>query len=228
MDKDFADCSIPQEKSNAEINAELEISNASCGEDMCDALLNSNRLGQLQSTVVQQSSWMLIKSNLFLHRNRKTQNIDEIMVCHCKPPSDGQMGCGDGCLNRMLNIECLQRTCPCGKLCSNQQFQKRKHAKLKWFKCGKKGYGLQLLEDISEGKFLIEYVGEVLDMHAYETRQREYALKGHKHFYFMTLNGSEFNEFLISRFFCDLKLWNLLQLSEHNAHRGMIAGSGEV
>ena len=41
------------------------------------------------------------------------------------------------------------------------QFQKHKYAKLSWFPCGKKGYGLQLREDISEGQFLIEYVGEV-------------------------------------------------------------------
>lgn len=32
---------------------------------------------------------------------------------------------------------------------------------------------------------------QVLDVHAYEARQIEYALKGHRHFYFMTLNGSE-------------------------------------
>lgn len=42
------------------------------------------------------------------------------------------------------------------------QFQKRKYAKLQWLRCGKKGYGLQLLEDISKGQFLIEYVGEVI------------------------------------------------------------------
>lgn len=41
------------------------------------------------------------------------------------------------------------------------QFQKRKYAKLKQFPCGKKGNGLQLLENVSEGTFLIEYVGEV-------------------------------------------------------------------
>lgn len=35
------------------------------------------------------------------------------------------------------------------------------------------------------------WISQVLDMNAYETRQKEYALKGHKHFYFMTLNGSE-------------------------------------
>ncbi|KAK3016038.1 hypothetical protein RJ639_005298 [Escallonia herrerae] len=264
MDKVFADCSIPQEKSNADINAELEISDASGEEDARDAhRLNFNSVGQKQSTVPQKSSWKLIRTNLFLHRNRKNQAIDEnavmdgnlltsscfylsdikggcrfagvtwlrwhrkavevgeggsagstivvgssgdrrrknkeqswwkgwwIMVCQCKAPRDGRMGCGEGCLNRMLNIECVKGTCPCGELCSNQQFQKRKYAKLKCFKCGKKGYGLQLQEDLPKGQFLIEYVGEVLDMHAYEARQKEYALNGHKHFYFMTLNGSE-------------------------------------
>lgn len=187
-DKAFADCSIPQEKSNTDINTELEISDE---EDNYDSRLNFNQIGQKQPTVPVQSPWKLIKSNLFLHRNRKNQSIDEIMVCHCKPPLDGRKGCRDGCLNRMLNIECAKGTCPCGELCSNQQFQKRKYAKLKCFRCGKKGYGLQSEEDIPKGRFLIEYVGEVLDMHAYEARQREYAVKGHKHFYFMTLNGSE-------------------------------------
>ncbi|KAK3009978.1 hypothetical protein RJ639_012833, partial [Escallonia herrerae] len=192
MDKGFAYCSIPQEKSNAEINAELEISDASGEEDARDAhRLNFNSVGQKQSTVPQKSSWKLIRTNLFLHRNRKNQAIDEIMVCQCKAPQDGRLGCGDGCLNRMLNIECVKGTCPCGELCSNQQFQKRKYAKLKCFKCGKKGYGLQLQEDLPKGQFLIEYVGQVLDMHAYEARQKEYALNGHRHFYFMTLNGSE-------------------------------------
>ncbi|KAL6963391.1 hypothetical protein U1Q18_045018 [Sarracenia purpurea var. burkii] len=77
MDKGFADCSIPQEKSNAEINVELEISDASCEEDASDARFNSKKLEQKTSTVHQQSSWMLIKSNLFLHRSRKSQTIDE-------------------------------------------------------------------------------------------------------------------------------------------------------
>ncbi|KAL8467061.1 hypothetical protein ACS0TY_035953 [Phlomoides rotata] len=188
MDYDFADCSIPQEKSNSDINEELEISDVSCDEDAPYNLLKSNK-NKLDAS--KSLSWSLIRSNMFLHRSRKTQTIDEVMVCHCKPPSDGRMGCGPKCLNRMLNIECVEGTCPCGELCSNQQFQKRIHAKLKWFKCGKKGFGLLGLQDISEGQFVIEYVGEVLNIHAYEARQREYALQGHRHFYFMTLNGSE-------------------------------------
>ncbi|KAF5735482.1 histone-lysine N-methyltransferase ASHH2 [Tripterygium wilfordii] len=187
MDEAFADCSIPQEKSNADINAELGISDA----DEDDSLLNQKGSEYKHITVSQESSFKRIDANEFLHRSRKNQNIDEIMVCHCRPPQDGWLGCGDQCLNRMLNIECVQGTCPCGDICSNQQFQKQEYAGMKWVRCGKKGFGLQLQQDISKGQFLIEYVGEVLDMHAYEARQREYAAKGHKHFYFMTLNGSE-------------------------------------
>ncbi|KAL2893995.1 Histone-lysine N-methyltransferase ASHH2 [Bienertia sinuspersici] len=188
QDQTFADCAIPQEKSNAEINAELQISDE---EEARDGHLASKSNGLRQSVALQPSTWMLIKSNLFLHRSRKDQTMDEIMVCHCKPPKDGSLGCGSQCLNRMLNIECVQGTCPCGDLCSNQQFQKRQYVMLSWFRCGKKGYGLQVLEDITESQFLIEYVGEVLDLQSYEARQKDYASKGHKHFYFMTLNGNE-------------------------------------
>jgi hypothetical protein len=41
------------------------------------------------------------------------------------------------------------------------QFQKRSYANVGWFRCGKKGFGLQVLEDIPCGTFIIEYVGEV-------------------------------------------------------------------
>ncbi|XP_050388298.1 histone-lysine N-methyltransferase ASHH2 [Argentina anserina] len=190
QDRDFADCSIPQEKSNAEINAELEISDASGEEDASDTQLHYKTL-ECRRPLVSQQNVASIKTNQFLHRNRKNQSIDEIMVCHCKPPKEGQLGCGEDCLNRMLNIECVRGTCPCGDLCSNQQFQKRRYSKLEKFRSEKKGFGLRSLEFICKGQFLIEYVGEVLDAHAYEARQKEYAVKGHRHFYFMTLNTSE-------------------------------------
>ncbi|KAJ8773413.1 hypothetical protein K2173_028590 [Erythroxylum novogranatense] len=188
-DEAYADCSIAQEKSNAEINAELGLSDAE--EDAYDFLSNDGRLESKHGTVSKEHEFTRISTNQFLHRKRRTQTIDEIMVCHCKIPVDGGLGCGDECLNRMLNIECVQGTCPCGDLCSNQQFQKQNYARMKWNRCGKKGFGLRLEEDISRGQFLIEYVGEVLDMRTYEARQKEYASKGHKHFYFMTLDGSE-------------------------------------
>ncbi|CAM8999654.1 unnamed protein product [Rhodiola kirilowii] len=190
MDKAFADCSIPQEMSDEAINQELELSD---GDEDVNEVLDAHELERRQSKPKgpEQERWIPIKTNCYLHRRRKKQTIDEIMVCHCKPPRDGGLGCGEECLNRMLNIECVRGTCPCGDRCSNQQFQERRYAKLQRFKCGKKGYGLRSEEHICRGQFLIEYVGEVLDMCAYEARQKDYALNGHKHFYFMTLTGSE-------------------------------------
>lgn len=41
------------------------------------------------------------------------------------------------------------------------QFQKRKYAKMMSDRFGRKGFGLRMLENISAGQFLIEYVGEV-------------------------------------------------------------------
>ncbi|XP_020889612.1 histone-lysine N-methyltransferase ASHH2 isoform X2 [Arabidopsis lyrata subsp. lyrata] len=192
-DKKFADCSKSQEMSNEEINEELGIGQDEADAYDCDAAKRGKEKEQKSKRLTgkQKACFKAIKTNQFLHRNRKSQTIDEIMVCHCKPPPDGRLGCGEECLNRMLNIECLQGTCPAGDLCSNQQFQKRKYVKFERFQSGKKGYGLRLLEDVREGQFLIEYVGEVLDMQSYDTRQKEYACKGQKHFYFMTLNGNE-------------------------------------
>ncbi|KAF8092644.1 hypothetical protein N665_0407s0023 [Sinapis alba] len=192
-DKEFAHCSISQEMSNEDINEELGI-----GQDEADAYdYEAAKRGKYKEQKSKplpgnkKACFRAIKTNQFLHRNRKNQTIDEIMVCHCKPPPDGRLGCGEECLNRMLNIECLHGTCPAGDLCSNQQFQKRKYVKFERFQSGKKGYGLRLLEDVREGQFLIEYVGEVLDMQSYEARQKDYASMGQKHFYFMTLNGNE-------------------------------------
>lgn len=190
--REFADCSIPQEESNAEINAELNISYVSCEEGDSNGMpIESNNLACIEAQDSQQASWTVIKHNIYLHRSRKTPIIDQMMVCHCKPPIDGSLGCGDECLNRMLNVECVQGTCPCGDLCSNQRFQTQQYAKVERFQCGKICFGLQALEDVAKGTFLIEYVGEVLDISAYETRRKEYASGGQKHSYFMTLNRIE-------------------------------------
>ncbi|KAI5065310.1 hypothetical protein GOP47_0020005 [Adiantum capillus-veneris] len=159
--KKFADCSVPQEKTNTEINRELNLSEVSfCEEgDEKHPAIDSTSMNGVEHQSQPHSTWTLIKHNIFQHRCRKTETLDEKMVCMCKPSKDGSLGCGEDCHNRMLNIEC--------------------------------GFGLQVLEDIPKGAFIIEYVGEVLNMASYEARQKRYALGGQKHFYFMTLNSSE-------------------------------------
>ncbi|KAG4927154.1 hypothetical protein JHK82_052937 [Glycine max] len=49
----------------------------------------------------------------------------------------------------------------------------------------------KLCRAVNFGVFEALSCSKVLDMQTYETWQREYALKGHRHFYFMTLNASE-------------------------------------
>ncbi|KAL3678466.1 hypothetical protein R1sor_021422 [Riccia sorocarpa] len=190
---DFANCSIPQEKSNAEINAELQISEFSGSEEDDDNDGIESKLMDIgiRSGENKPAVWKMIRRNIFQHRRAKTQASDEVMICQCTPPEDGGVGCGDNCLNRVLNIECVQEYCPCGEACSNQQFQKRMYAPVATFRCGKKGFGLKVLKNIHKDSFLIEYVGEVLDVGAFEKRQEEYARIGQKHFYFMTLNSTE-------------------------------------
>jgi hypothetical protein len=50
--------------------------------------------------------------------------------------------------------------CNCGDdLCGNMRFQKRSYPKLKVVDAGAKGFGILAAESISEGQFVIEYVG---------------------------------------------------------------------
>ncbi|KAH9300569.1 hypothetical protein KI387_012152, partial [Taxus chinensis] len=124
LDKAFADCSIPQEKSDAEINAELNISESSNWNeiDNSDGQVDSKTFQKSHIEAAQQYVWTSIERNIYVNRCRKTPTIDEIMVCHCKFPEDGSPGCcGEDCLNRSMNIECVPGTCPCGDLCSNQR-----------------------------------------------------------------------------------------------------------
>lgn len=56
----------------------------------------------------------------------------------------------------------------------------------------KKGYGLRALQNILPGRFVIEYVGEVISEFKFRKRAEEYKQKGNKHFYFMMLQKGEF------------------------------------
>jgi AWS domain len=51
--------------------------------------------------------WQLVRENIYTHRRRKQQDEDDIMICQCRRPQDGGVGCGADCLNRLLNIECV-------------------------------------------------------------------------------------------------------------------------
>lgn len=114
------------------------------------------------------------------------------MECECTTSeydrSHGIKACGHECLNRMLLIECGPK-CPCGSWCTNHRFQRRSYAnhKLALFKTKMKGYGLRTTGTIRKGRFLVEYIGEVIDMDELTRRSKKYKRDGNIHQYVMSL-----------------------------------------
>lgn len=89
-------------------------------------------------------------------------------------------------------MECGNDGCGCDSKCSNQRFQTRDYANVSVFKTAKKGYGLRANVDISAGRFIYEYVGEVIDEPRFHQRNAKYPTMGVKHFYFMSLEKDQF------------------------------------
>lgn len=58
-------------------------------------------------------------------------------------------------------VECNSR-CRCGPNCVNRELQKGLHVPLEVFKTEERGWGVRTLEQIPRGKFVLEYVGEML------------------------------------------------------------------
>ncbi|ORX56850.1 SET domain-containing protein [Hesseltinella vesiculosa] len=126
-----------------------------------------------------------------VYTERKARKVDNGVVCQCEPPKDGQLGCGDNCLNRMMLYECNPQTCPCGNQCSNQRFRKRQFIKgLKVFKTDGRGWGLQTKQAIPQGTLITEYRGEVISLHTYQERMRT-VYKYQKNFYFLDYHKGE-------------------------------------
>ncbi|XP_060834189.1 uncharacterized protein LOC132917458 [Rhopalosiphum padi] len=75
---------------------------------------------------------------------------------------EGNIGCDDRCLNRLLKVEC-GLGCSLKRYCTNKQFQNKQFKKTNIIKTANKGYGICAIEDIPKGVLISEYVGEVID-----------------------------------------------------------------
>ena len=84
--------------------------------------------------------------------------------------------------------------CACGERCQNQQFQRRSYAKIKLLLTKNKGWGVIADEDIDEGQFVIEYVGEVISPDLCVERLSEAMNEEgiQQHYYIITIDGGEF------------------------------------
>ena len=122
---------------------------------------------------------------------RKVNKQSKKMQCDCtltkEEMANGEKGCGDDCLNRLLFIEC-GKVCQLDSLCSNKRFQTMENAPIEVFKTEWKGFGIRALAPLPRDTFLMEYCGEVLDTKQFRKRARQYAREEVQHFYFMALS----------------------------------------
>lgn len=120
---------------------------------------------------------------------RPTPSDDDLhsLPCQCTPESP----CDDNsvCVNRAIHVECNPKTCPVGLFCHNQKMRRFQHANMVPFYTGNRGWGLRAASDINEGDFVVEYVGEVLDMKMVHERLKRAHETQTQHFYMLTLDS---------------------------------------
>ena len=74
--------------------------------------------------------------------------------------------CDDRCMNRILCIECDDKTCKVRRKdgdCGNRLFSNRFYSKTERIREDGMGFGLKAAENISSGRLVLEYLGEVID-----------------------------------------------------------------
>ena len=93
-DARFADCEVPQELSDPEIEILLNAQDAAAAATEADDERGGGRGGAKDGADTALNVWHRIHRNIFTHREPKKITEDDIMVCNCVPGPDGT-GCGE-------------------------------------------------------------------------------------------------------------------------------------
>ncbi|XP_077230459.1 histone-lysine N-methyltransferase ASHH3-like isoform X2 [Tasmannia lanceolata] len=128
-----------------------------------------------------------IKRNVYLNKKFKRRIEDDGIFCSCNPSPGSSSVCDRDCHCWMLLSSCSV-SCKCGDSCLNKPFQHRTVKKMKLVKTEKCGLGLVADEDIKQGEFVIEYVGEVIDDKTCEERLWGMKRRGETNFYLCEIN----------------------------------------
>nr|XP_029730196.1 LOW QUALITY PROTEIN: probable histone-lysine N-methyltransferase Mes-4 [Aedes albopictus] len=133
-----------------------------------------------------------IKSNRYVAPLKAPYQAKDEMednVCECKASDNEPCGPDSNCLNRALLVECNPKLCPAGGSCQNQCFEKRQYPALAARRISQKGWGLVAQEDIRQGQFVIEYVGEVINNEELARRLQHKVTQKDENYYFLTVDS---------------------------------------
>ncbi|KAA0060212.1 histone-lysine N-methyltransferase ASHH3 [Cucumis melo var. makuwa] len=132
--------------------------------------------------------YTFIRRNVYLTKKFKRRVEDDGIFCSCSPsPGSPGVCCDKDCHCGMLLSSCSSG-CKCGVSCLNKPFQHRPVKKMKLVKTEKCGSGIVADEDIKQGEFVIEYVGEVIDDKTCEERLWNMKHRGETNFYLCEIN----------------------------------------
>ncbi|KAJ8438394.1 hypothetical protein Cgig2_004504 [Carnegiea gigantea] len=115
----------------------------------------------------QSAPYLFIKRNIYLTKKPKRRHEDDGIFCSCNQSTGNSPVCGRDCHCGMLLSSCSSG-CKCGDACINKPFQNRPIKKMKLVQTEKCGSGIVADEDIKQGEFIIEYVGEGDDFILFE------------------------------------------------------------
>lgn len=119
--------------------------------------ISTDRSLQLNST----EQYKEIRKNEYLYSITTNEQIPD--QCNCT------IECGNDCWNRSSFIECSS-CCSCGDNCTNRVIQDQIEAPVERFKTTNKGWGIKATEPIESGKFIFEYLGQVINKTTYLER----------------------------------------------------------
>ncbi|KAJ3366196.1 DNA-binding transcription repressor [Allomyces javanicus] len=129
--------------------------------------------------------WTTITKNRFVSRPRIRRY--EHHPCACPKGSK----CGPLCLNRCMYIECEPETCPAGKSCTNQRFQKGEQVEgLEVRETETRGKGIFTTTPIAKDTLILEYTGEIIDEKTCHARM-DVTYAQARHFYFLCVGNGD-------------------------------------
>lgn len=125
-----------------------------------------------------------IKTNRVMVKFRES----EFNECKCKPSDSTPCRRNESnCSNANLYFECDPDLCPAKDKCENQNFRRGEQFPFEVKMTKSKGWGLFAKERIPEEKFVIEYMGEVIDSMEFDLRFNRAKANKDDNYYFLIL-----------------------------------------
>lgn len=159
---------------------------SSIAEHQSDTIKTNGKPGKPKKRKNKPPPYKIIKTNKVAAKfaNFKCKEDNE---CKCRPDDEAPCSMGGNCYNAMVNIECDPKLCSAGEKCQNQNFTRGEQYKFQLKMTESKGYGLYAEEEIPVGKFIVEYIGEVIDYTEFDRRFSRAIDNKVENYYFLSL-----------------------------------------